>query len=155
MQFNFNLIFKFATHGSTNFYGIDTCSTMSIFVHVFSFHYSNEIVSRAFLLHSFNNSTKYETDVSAINRLYFYLLLVFKTCLTRLRVITLVARTFEWWLCPNKNALDRSNKIESIRYCFVDRTSVKKHFKTCDTWIFKFLWYWYMFEYVNSCTCFQ
>ena len=96
MQFNFNSIFKFATHGSTNFYGIDTCSTMSIFVHVFSFHYSNEIVSRAFLLHSFNNSTKYETDVSAINRLYFYLLLVFKTCLTRLRVITLVAQNNDW-----------------------------------------------------------
>ena len=78
------------------FYGIDTCSTMSIFVHVFSFHYSNEIVSRAFLLHSFNNSTKYETDASAINRLYFSLLLVFKTCLTRLRVITLVAQNNDW-----------------------------------------------------------
>ena len=66
MQFTFNLIFKFATHGSTNFYGIDTCSTMSIFVHVFNFHYSNELFSRAFLLNSFDNNAKYEIDVSAI-----------------------------------------------------------------------------------------
>ena len=71
-------MFKLATQGSSNVYGIDTCSKTSIGVHVSSdttfkrlmiyFNHYNSLLKRnilkTLLFYSFNNNA--EIDVSAI-----------------------------------------------------------------------------------------